>query len=209
MESLYNMNRGIIFFIGLLFGILICVILFYYDVKIFESKLIPNKEKEVVTRIKTDTIYLDTQPKIKKQNTEIQSNDSTEVNIEMIKNEEESSLYETSFSFEGIEQDEVFSDQLLKTKTVKVKLIAKDGQQVILPENFFRLFEIQLWSTPIKNKVTYQRNQNMLKIKGMEIDNINVVFWNDNYYIEVKSRYYSIPETEYFTKFNPVTIPQQ
>jgi len=209
LESIYNMNRGIVFFIGLLFGILICALLHYFDIKIFEAKILPTKEKVVVTKIKTDTVFLETPKKIKKQDIENQLNETPEEHIEIVHNENETPLYETSFSYEGDERDEIFSDQLLKTKTVKVKLIAKDGQQVILPENFFRLFEIQLWSTPIKNKVTYQRNQNMLKIKGMEIDNINVVFWNDNYYIEVKSRYYSIPETEYFTKFNPVTIPQQ
>jgi len=202
------MNRGIIFFIGLMFGIFICVMLFYFDMKLFESKLLSNKEKEVITRIKTDTVYLEMPSKTKKQNIENQYYDVSNGELEVTQNEDESSFYETNFSFEGVEQDEVFSDQLLKTKTVKVKLIAKEGQQVILPENFFRVFEIQHWSTLIKNKITYYRNQNMLKIKGMEIDNVNVVFWNDNYYLEIKNRYYAIPETEHFAKLNPVVIPQ-
>jgi hypothetical protein len=203
------MNKGIMFFIGLLFGILICALLFYFDIKIFESKYIPGKEKEVVTRVKIDTVYIEALPKAKKQNIENQFNASSEENIETKRNEDEASLYETSFSFEGTEQDEVFSAQLLKTKTVKVKLLSKEGQEVFLPENFFRLFEIQQWSTPIKNKITYNRNQNMLRIKGMEIDNVSVYFGNNVYYLEVKNRYYSIPETEHFAKLNPITLPQQ
>jgi len=202
------MNRGIIFFIGLLFGILICIILFYFDVKIFESKLISGKEKEMVTRVIKDTVFLETASKIKKQNIENQTNDTIEEVIEMNLNEEESSLYETAFSFDEVEQDEVFSDQLLKTKTVKVKLLAKEGQEVILPENFFRLFEIQQWSTPIKNKITFYRNQNMLKIKGMDIENANIFFGNNSYYLEVKNRYYAIPETEHYVKLNSVVLLQ-
>jgi hypothetical protein len=203
------MNRGIMFFLGLLFGILICVLLFYFDIKIFESKLISNKEKEIVIRTQIDTVYLEVPPKTKKQNIDNQFNDAVEENIDINQSEDEVSIYETAFSFDGVEQDEVFSDKLIKTKTVKIKLLSKEGQEVILPENFFRLFEIQMWSTPIKNKITYFRNQNMLKIKGLEIDYMNVVFWNNAYYLELKERYYSIPETEHFVKLNTVVIPKQ
>jgi hypothetical protein len=203
------MNRSIIFFIGLLFGILICASLYYFDIKIFESKYMPNKEKEVITHIKTDTVYRDAPPKIKKQNIENQFNDTLKENIEVNLDGEDVSIYETAFSFDGTEQDEVFSDKLLKTKTVKVKLLSKEGQEVVLPENFFRMFEIQMWSTPIKNKVTYFRNQNMLKIKGLEIEYMNIVFWNNTYYLELKERYYLISETEHFVKLNPIVLSQQ
>jgi hypothetical protein len=48
----------------------------------------------------------------------------------------------------------------------------------------------------------------MIKIKGIAIDNVNVVFWNDAYFLEISNRYYAIPETKYFEKLNPVQIPQ-
>jgi len=199
------MNKGIVFFIGLLLGIMICAFLYYIDIKIFESKFIPISDKEVVTQIKTDTVFLEPAPKNKKLTIENQSTDSVGNPADSARNEEEVSLYETTFSFEGEEQDEIFSDQLLKTRIVKVKSIK---QEVVLPENSFQSFEIQQWSTPIKNKITYQRNQNMLKIKGMEISNGNIVFWNNAYYLEINNRYYSISETERFEKLNPVIIPQ-
>ena len=205
MESLYNMNRVIVFFIGLLFGIMICALLYYFDIKIFESKFMPLAEKEVVTRIKTDTVYLETTPKLKKQNPETISTDSTDNFMDTKRNGDDTSIYETSFSFEGDERDEVFSDQLLKTRTVKVKSLK---QEVALPETTFNSFEIQQWSTPIKNRIIYHRNQNMLKIKGMEINNATIVFWNNVYYLEVNNRYYSIAETERFERLTLVTIPQ-
>jgi hypothetical protein len=200
------MNKGVLFFIGLLFGILICGILFYFDIKIFESKFLPQKEKEVISITKTDTVYIETFPIIKKQNIETQIKDTVEENMGANQNVEDISIYETAFSFEKDEQDEIFTDQLLKTRTVKVKLFQKELQEVILPENFFQFFEIQQWNTPIKNKITYNRIQNMIKIKGMEINNMNVVFWNNVYYLEVMNRYYSINETERFEKLNSVII---
>jgi hypothetical protein len=48
----------------------------------------------------------------------------------------------------------------------------------------------------------------MLKIKGMETNSVNVVFWNDNYFFVVGNRYYAIPETNNFEKLNSVQIPQ-
>jgi hypothetical protein len=41
----------------------------------------------------------------------------------------------------------------------------------------------------------------------MEIDRINVVFWNDAYFLEIGNRYYAIPETEFFEKLNTINLP--
>jgi len=200
------MNRGIVFFIGLLFGILICGLLYYFDIKIFESKFMPIYEKEVVTRKIIDTVYLEPPARTKKQNVDIIAADTgLDNNTEIQPGDTEVSIYETTFSMEGAEQDDIFSDQLLKTRIVKVKPLK---QETALPENSFQSFEIQQWSTPVKNKITFQRNQNMLKIKGIEINTANVVFWNSAYYLEINNRYYAIPETERFEKLNPVIIPQ-
>jgi hypothetical protein len=202
------MNKAISFFIGLLTGIMICVLLFYFDVKFFESQCPKYSEKEVVTHVKTDTVYIETPPKFKKQSVENKA-----IENEIVENEEdeqqenEFSLYETEFFLEG-EQDEVFAAQLLHTKAVKVRPLLQGKQEVKLPDNFFQYFEIQQWSTPIKNKITYYRDKNMLKIKGMEIENVSVVFWNDTYFLEAGGRYYAIPETQYFEKLNLTQIPQ-
>jgi len=198
------MNRGVVFFIGLLFGILICGMLYYFDIKIFESKYLPFVEKEIITHLKTDTVYVEPVQKPKKQLVENLSTDSSKNSIDT-KFNDDTSIYETTFSLDGDELDEIFSDQLLKTRVVKVKSVKQD---IALPENAFPSFEIQQWSTPIKNKITYQRSQNMLRVKGMEINNMNIVFLDNVYYLEVNNRYYSIPETERFEKLTLLTIPQ-
>ena len=201
------MNKAISFFLGLLFGIMICVLLFYFDVKMFESNC-PPCEKEIITHIKTDTVYVEP-PKPKKKYVEPQVVEKEIVeNIEDDQSEEEISVYESEFSLEDVEQDAVFADKLLQTKTVKVSVLSQGKQEVKLPDDFFQFFEIQQWSTPIKNKITYYRDKNMIKIKGTSIDYMNVVFWNDVYLIETGNRYYAIPETQYFEKLNLIQIFQ-
>ena len=200
------MNKGILFFLGLLAGIMICLTLHYYETKLLKRIVPDYKEKEIVIRF--DTIYVETPQKPKKQDAKHKLDQPVVAeNEEDEQQEEEVSFYDTEFSFDGDEQDEVVSEQLLKTKTVKVKISSQE-KEVKLPDNFFHFFEIQQWSTPIKNKITYYRVQNMIKIKGMEIDNVNVVFFDDTYFLEVGNRYYAIPETESYTKMNLIPILQ-
>ena len=202
------MNKAISFFLGLLFGILICVSLFYFDVKIFESKCPKCNEKEIISRIQIDTVYVEPPLNPKKQYIENRVEEIDVVDDEIDEQQEsEISMYEPEFFFEGVEQDEVFADQLLYTKTVKVRPIQHGNQEVKLPDNFFQYFEIQLWSTPIRNKITYYRDKNMIKIKGMDISHVSIVFWNDAYFLETENRYYAIPETSYFEKLNLTQLP--
>ena len=194
------MNKGTLFFIGLFVGIFICLLLHYLDVKMPKNPF-STEHENVIARV--DTVYLVTPKKQPKVNVSKKSDEV--LDTDTVTNgsaNTEDSIYETEFSLEDTEQDEVFSDQLLHTKTVKVKLLNPEKQD----QEYFHSFEIQHWSTPIKNKMTYSRNQNMLKIKGVEINNVNVVFWNDNYFLEIGNRYYAIPETTNFEKLNPVQI---
>ena len=205
------MNRGIVFFLGLFVGIMICVLLFYYDVKFFEANCPLCEKQEVVKHIVTDTVFIENVQKPVKQYQSFQKSD-TILETQTIKDDEiideEPSIYESEFSFEGEQEDVVMLEKLLRTKTVKVTLLYPEKQEEETSDDYFRFFEIQQWSTPIKNRITYQRDQNMVKIKGMEIDKVNVVFWKEKYYLEMDNRYYNIPENTVFEKLTLTTIPQ-
>ncbi|MDR2972111.1 MAG: hypothetical protein LBU83_09320 [Bacteroidales bacterium] len=199
------MNKGILFFIGLLVGILICALIYYFDVNIPKIPKIIEK-KEVVKHV--DTVYIEKPLKPKKQNVDIIPEET--VYSESIideQPEDEISEYETEFSIDAEVRDDVFSDRLLNTRVVKVKFLTQEKQEAKIPDDFFQSFEIQQWSTPIKNKITYNRNKNLVKIKGMEIDKVSVVLWSDTYFLEFGNRYYSISETINFEKLIPVQIP--
>lgn len=194
---------------GLLVGIMSCILLFYFDFKFFEATRPDCKKKEIVTHIQTDTVYVEVAKKFKKQNITAES----EVTDTEISNEtsdgtspnEEESVYNAEFSLDDEPQDEVFAEKLLKTKTVKVIVLHPEKQDA---DNYFRFFEIQQWNTPIRNRIAYYRDQNMLKIKGIEIDKANIVLLNGVYYLEIGNRYYNIPETNVFEKLNVTNITQ-
>ena len=201
------MSRFLSFFLGLLVGIMICVTIHYIEVKKLKPIIPPAEKKEIVTQVEKDTVFVEPHKEYKKQNFEnkIKSN-IVEDNLSLEQTEDEVSNYDSEFSFDSVEQDEVFADQLLQTKIVKVKMFSPEKQEMQIPDNFFKFFEIQLWSTPIKNKITYSRKQNMLKIKGVEMNSVNIFFWNDTYILEIGNRYYSIPETDNFDKLNLINL---
>jgi len=203
------MNKTIYYFLGLLTGILIWVLFHYIDTKKLKSLIPSPVKKEVVTVVEKDTVFVEKpQPKKNLYPTNTPENSKIENDTELEQENNEISIYETEFSFDGNEPDEVFAAQLLHTKTVKVKLLAQDNQEGKLPDGAFQSFEIQQWSTPIKNKITYYRSQNMIKIKGMVLNQVGVVFANGIYYLEVENRYYSIPETINFDKLVLINLPK-
>jgi hypothetical protein len=181
------------------------VLLYRFDKKMFHRVSLTKQKKIIITQV--DTVYVEMPQTPKRQTVEIKiETPETTESVEIEPTDNQVSIYDSEFSFEGREEDDIFSDQLLETRTVKVTLLAPEKHEGKLPEKFFHFFEIQQWSTLVKNKRTYYRNQNMVKIKGMKIDNVNVVFWNDAYFLEIANRYYAIPETQYFEKLNLVTL---
>jgi hypothetical protein len=200
------MNKGILFFVGLLTGIMICVSIFYVDKYMLKSNLPAPQEKKVVARV--DVVEAEEEPIVEKQTVENKPAipKEEEKKSEEIP-EEKVSLFDSEFSFEEEEPDDIFVDQLLQSKIVKAVMHPLEKKENKSPEGFFYIFELQEWSTPIKNKLSYSRYQTLVKVKGLDIKNANVVYWNENFYLEVKNRYYLIPETNNFEKLNTVTIP--
>ena len=207
MELHCNMNNRVSFIIGLLVGIMICVILYYVDVKLLKPAFNLNKNKVIITHVVRDTVYIEGIKKEGLHNEKnIRVNTATDEFYGDNQLKEDTYGYDDDFSLESDDQNSIFTDHLLHTRTVKVKFVDQEILDAALPDNFFHIFEIQQWDTPIKNKVTYFRSQNMIKIRGMEIGKVNVVFINDQYLLEVGNRYFAIPETENFESLNLISL---
>jgi hypothetical protein len=74
------------------------------------------------------------------------------------------------------------------------------------PDNTIAYFEVQKWESPIVNRISYQRNHNILKIKGMDIARINIYYINGKYYVSDGSRLFSIPNNNTFEKLSEINI---
>ena len=113
---------------------------------------------------------------------------------------EDSILMDDEFSLDQTDGTEkVYHEQCLAQRTVSVK--SDEGTAPITA------FEVEEWSESTVNKISYFRKGNVLKIKGLKIKNIKIIFHQNQYYIENNGRYYPIPENEDFHRLSPVTLP--
>lgn len=99
-----------------------------------------------------------------------------------------------------------------KVKTVtKAKGIASRRVRVlnycsvagVEPE--YEYFDVEQWSEPVKNRISYQRKGNILKIRGIDINSIEIGWMPEGYILRTNgwsenSHAYAIPENQEFTR---------
>src|SRR5574344_2489726 len=199
------------FSIGLLVGLTIAITFYFVDTYLFDDPvhlLNPVTESPVVVNDTTvnvvnNTYYKNNVVKDKRaQGIDSLATDSTL--LETADND----LWENDDFFMD-ESDEnaddiVDKDRGIANRIVKVSVLENSGDSVV--EAPIPIFEVEQWSSSIKNKVAYQRKGNALKIKGLNIQNIKIIYHEKNYYVEYNNRYYSIRANNQFERLQPVAI---
>lgn len=113
---------------------------------------------------------------------------------------EDSILMDDEFSLDQTDGPEkVYHEQCLAQRTVSVK--SDEGTAPITA------FEVEEWSESAVNKISYFRKGNVLKIKGLKIQNIKILYHQSQYYIEHNGRYYPIPENDDFHRLISAPLP--
>ena len=64
----------------------------------------------------------------------------------------------------------------------------------------FDFFDVEQWSEPVKNRLSYQRRGNILKIKGLNITAIEIEWNGEKYLLRYNGHAYPIPENQDFTR---------
>lgn len=69
----------------------------------------------------------------------------------------------------------------------------------------YEYFDVEQWSEPVKNRISYQRKGNILKIKGIDINSIEIGWMPEGYILRTNgwsenSHAYAIPENQEFTR---------
>ena len=105
---------------------------------------------------------------------------------------------------ENLDTDDLMmdlDDDNIKT-VAKAKGIASRRVRVIATgsEPDFDFFDVEQWSEPVKNRLSYQRRGNTLKIKGMSITAIEIEWNGENYLLRYNGHAYPIPENQEFTR---------
>lgn len=200
------------FFLGFSLGILICVLVIFV---VKNSSFFQKFENiDLFQTDQTDQTAEETKipkKKVKKKPMDESMTaqdsiamDSSYVNV----NGTDEILEDAEFTIDQtIPTDNVAEEKVSQTRTVKVHVKnANLEDQPSIPDNIIAYFEVQKWDSPIVNRISYQRNHNVLKIKGMDISKLQVFYINGKYYISDGSRLFSIPNNNSFEKLSEINI---
>ena len=107
---------------------------------------------------------------------------------------------------ENLDTDDLMmdlDDDNVKT-VAKAKGIASRRVRVTNPkavtEPDFDYFDVEQWTEPVKNRLSYQRRGNILKIKGLNITSIEIEWNGETYLLRYNGHAYPIPENQDFTR---------
>ena len=172
--------------------------LFPEKLQIYKT-LVSKTSPEEITPKETKTVVYDTI--IKRVIVDTMKNRTLkEHHVEHLDNEE------VEFFIEPEEVEEVLMlDRMLNNKKITVKVKQNQEDTPVTPP--FSTFDVQQWSTPIKNSITYQNMTGVLKIKGMDINSIDIYFAQGRYYLYDGFHYYAIQESKNYENLVVADFP--
>lgn len=205
--------KGITFLIiGIFVGIILCTSFILLQQRVFGEKI---KDNEKITHVEqpVQPVIQETKPETPKRKS-ITIKDTvyvtdtlalpadslllTEENSDVEYESDNFYIDETGFT----EQDVISEEKMLAQRKVKVSYRKDD--EVLSPQDTeaITLFNVEQWQSFIKNKVSYQMTDNVLKIKGLDISNVNIYYINGNYYLESDKNLYPIKEQPEYHKLS-------
>jgi hypothetical protein len=108
---------------------------------------------------------------------------------------------EVEFAMNSKDENVIVSrNTLLDSRKVKVRLMPATNAETLVTEAPIMQFELQLWSTPIKNRMEYLRSGNVIKVKGMDITQAEVIYQDGHYALLYAHKKWAIPANTTFEK---------
>jgi hypothetical protein len=139
----------------------------------------------------------------------LEANDPTPQTLDTTHYEvkEEENWAEAEFAMDDNDEDVVvLHDILLSSRKVKVRLISATEAADPVVEIPITQFELQQWSTPIKNRIEYLRTGNVIKLKGMDIAQVEIIYQEGRYLLLCAHKKYAIPANMTFEKLEEDTV---
>lgn len=99
----------------------------------------------------------------------------------------------------------VMEDKLLKKSVLKITYLDENKHVIPAPSDAPAQCQVQQWSTPIKNRLSYLFSNNVLKVKGFDIDNLKMVHFNNQYYVVAGNHTYAIQPNKQYDRMKEVT----
>lgn len=207
MENQSNLatKKGLILLLGIIIGLLTGVVV----TAVLVSKLNVRQQQREVQQLlprpdgSTDTVYkyivhkYEPESGIASAGRSVDSliNDSLYVDdgsMDLMLDEDE---YPTIMEQENAN---IASEKMVSRQEVPVLFFDANKNPISAPDNAPKFLEVQFWSTPIHNKIAYFFDGNVLKIKGLKASDVNVIHFNNHYYLQCDRRVYQLKQvTDY------------
>jgi len=109
-------------------------------------------------------------------------------------------LDEEDMQEEEAARQNVVGERMLQKVMQKVIYLNHNKQETPVPANGIAQMQIQQWETPIKNRLSYQFSNNTLKLKGLNVETVKVVNYDDNFYLLAGKRVFVIKPNRQYEK---------
>ncbi|MDR1112326.1 MAG: hypothetical protein LBL18_00970 [Bacteroidales bacterium] len=131
-----------------------------------------------------------------------QTSDTTHYEIK-----EEENWAEVEFAMDDNDENVVvLHNTLLSSRKVKVRLMPATDAADPVVEIPITQFELQQWSTPIKNRIEYLRTGHVIKLKGTDIAQVEIIYHEGRYLLLYAHKKYVIPANMTFEKLEEATV---
>lgn len=203
-QSNENTKNWLFFCIGLLVGFVLSFSIYFVDKYVFNEKIHFSQTVEhLYAPLRHNAEEPQAAPasesasKEAKPSHPIADSDSTllpdELSDEAMENAEEAD--ETEFeSLETDDEVDVYADEIVAER--KIRVVHADTLQ----QKIIEYFEVEQWSSPIKNRHTYQLHGAVLKISGLDINKVKLCYIDQHYYLQYQNTFYRLQENKEFEK---------
>ena len=207
MENQSNQatKKGLILLLGIIIGILTGVLVAFVVVEKLNLKT-PSEVKILSTPsspVSKDTVYQYIVHQYENGNGEKGVNsvgDSLEMDSMYIQENTMDYMLEDEDYQEYGQKEEanITSERMISKYDAPVLYFDANRNAVSAPTNAQKLMEVQFWSTPFQNKVVYQFDNNVLKIKGLKPNEVYLIHYKNHYYLQNDKHVYQIqPSSDY------------
>ena len=203
-QSNENTKNWLFFSIGLLVGFVLSFSIYFVDKYVFNEKIHFSQTVEhLYAPLRHNVEETQTSPvaesanKGDKSSHTIADSDSTLLSDEPSDEtmEDTEAADETEFeSLDTEEEVEVYVDEIVAER--KIRVVHADTLQ----QKIIEYFEVEQWSSPIKNRHTYQLHGSVLKITGLDINKVKLCYIDQHYYLQYQNTFYRLQENKEFEK---------
>lgn len=207
-------KKWLYFAIGLIVGFLISAVTFVVFAMIqSQSKSFTKTIEHIYSRENTKDTVVKYVNVARKESGTSQTNPLAESQDSVVVDEMPADYDEVDFSYsEETEatEDVVVVDKIIAQKKLLVKFKNAEFKDVAATDGMLTELEVQQWNTPIKNRITYKYTGNLLQVKGLDIDKLEIIHYDQHYYLGHHGNYYLLENNSTFEKLgSPVVLAVQ